>query len=309
MAESIRERRARRHKKKEKLKNDDLYNMIGVDSSLTIEEGEIEISTIQEVMTKRKPRALLQADYDYQQMTDIYTKDNVAQQLGNYRQAMEYLAHINIDNNDTVIDRLKDIIYDYPNIDISSFANKHTAKVYSWIIQQMGYTLGEKYLGAIYVLGSGMGLLPAMMLDSKLRFENIRGFDINGTCQFLADALMKDELLADWRFKATTQDLFNIDYAENTFQTMLQNNKLSAPFVEVPSTIINYNVSYLEKPADWYDIIPDMRRVIVVGENGTVPTPFASSQSFNTMFPMNFEIYSGTMTVDDKQYFMKIGFK
>ncbi len=77
----------------------------------------------------------------------------------------------------------------------------------------------QKYIGVVYLLGGGIGLLASMLLDTKMRFENIRSFDINGTGQFLADELHKKELLQDWRFKANTQDLFDINYIENEFQT------------------------------------------------------------------------------------------
>ena len=215
-------------------------------------------------------------------MAVTYSKENVAQQLGNYRQAMDFLTHITPPIDDKLTDRLKEIIYSYPNVDISSFVNKENAKVYSWITQQMQHAFGEKYLGAIYVLGGGMGILPAMLFDTRLRFENIRSFDINGVCQFLADEMMSKELLADWRFKATTQDLFNIGYDEHTFITQLQNGKLSDPFPEIPGTLINTNISYLKNYKDWYKMIPDMRRLVLVGETGDVPKPFASSQNFNS---------------------------
>jgi hypothetical protein len=71
-----------------------------------------------------------------------------------------------------------------------------------------------------------MGLLGSMLLDTDMRFENIRSFDINGTCQFLADEFHAEELLNNWRFKATTQDVFKLDYESNEFQSVLQNGKL-----------------------------------------------------------------------------------
>ena len=312
---NIRERRARRSAIK---KNEELYDSIGVDPTLTIEDDDEVDPTlnIEETIdykrvdrNRKQSRPLRLADYDYQYMAVEYSKSNVAQQLGNYRQSMEFLANILPTHDDKIVERFQNLIYNYPNVDISSFVNRENAKLYSWIVQQMVYSFGEKYLGAIYVLGGGMGVLPAMLFDTKLRFENIRSFDINGVCQFLADEMMAKELLADWRFKAVTNDLFNVDYAENIFQCRLQNGKLSDPFREIPGTIINTNVSYLKNYADWYRMIPDMRRVIVVGETGNVPKPFASSQVFNKKFPMSFEVYTGVINIGQKHFYMKIGYK
>lgn len=308
---SIRERRNRRAANIKK--NDELYDEVGVTDLIEQEELDEEPEITETInykrVSRRREKPLAKLDYDYQDMAVTYSKENVAQQLGNYRQAMDFLTHITPPIDDKLTDRLKEIIYSYPNVDISSFVNKENAKVYSWITQQMQHAFGEKYLGAIYVLGGGMGILPAMLFDTRLRFENIRSFDINGVCQFLADEMMSKELLADWRFKATTQDLFNVGYDEHTFITQLQNGELSDPFPEIPGTLINTNISYLKNYKDWYKMIPDMRRLILVGETGDVPKPFASSQNFNKQFPMSFELYTGVITYGDKQYYMKIGYK
>lgn len=308
---NIRERRNRRAANIKK--NDELYDEVGVTDLIEQEELDEEPEITETInykrVSRRREKPLAKLDYDYQDMAVTYSKENVAQQLGNYRQAMDFLTHITPPIEDKLTDRLKEIIYSYPNVDISSFVNKENAKVYSWITQQMQHAFGEKYLGAIYVLGGGMGILPAMLFDTRLRFENIRSFDINGVCQFLADEMMSKELLADWRFKATTQDLFNIGYDEHTFITQLQNGELSDPFSEIPGTLINTNISYLKNYKDWYKMIPDMRRLVLVGETGDVPKPFASSQNFNKQFPMSFELYTGVITYGDKQYYMKIGYK
>ena len=308
---NIRERRNRRAANIKK--NDELYDEVGVTDLIEQEELDEEPEITETInykrVSRRREKPLAKLDYDYQDMAVTYSKENVAQQLGNYRQAMDFLTHITPPIEDKLTDRLKEIIYSYPNVDISSFVNKENAKVYSWITQQMQHAFGEKYLGAIYVLGGGMGILPAMLFDTRLRFENIRSFDINGVCQFLADEMMSKELLADWRFKATTQDLFNIGYDEHTFITQLQDGDLSNPFPEIPGTLINTNISYLKNYEDWYKMIPDMRRLVLVGETGDVPKPFASSQNFNKQFPMSFELYTGVITYGDKQYYLKIGYK
>lgn len=311
----IQERRKARFDKSKITKSDDLYNSkdpsVDISSEVVQDIPESEAIKITSTVGKRRKikRDILAKDYDYQKMAVEYSKENVSQQLYNYRCAMEFLAHVKLTDNDAIVDRFKDMIYNYPNVDISSFANKENAQLYSWIVQQMIYVYGQKYIGVVYMLGGGIGLLASMLLDTKMRFENIRSFDINGTGQFLADELHKKELLQDWRFKANTQDLFDIDYIENEFQTRLQSGKLSDPYKEIPGTIINCSVSYLTNFQDWYDMIPDTKRVVLVGETGDVPRPFPSSQNFNLRFPMSFEQYSGVITVGEKQFFMKMGLK
>jgi hypothetical protein len=309
---TIRDKRRARRGDRNIVSNEELYD------SFTKEPVDETPEYIQEIQMKtverKRFRQLIGAEYDYEAMAVKYSETNVAQQLGNYRQAMEFLAHCTLpktDENDKIVDKLKDLIYSYPNVDMSSFINKHHAITYSWLIENITRVYGEKYLGTAYVLGGGMGVLSSMLLDTKLRIENIRNFDINGTCKFLADEMMKTEVLQDWKFKASCQDLFSIDYIENELEIVLPNGSTSKKFKEVPGMVINTNVSLLRNQDDWYAMIPDTRKIVIMGEGGEgeILRPFSSSQSFNESFPMTFEQYSGTMTIDDKQYYLKIGLK
>ena len=70
--------------------------------------------------------------------------------------------------------------------------------------------------------------------------------------------------------------IFNIGYDENVFSTILPDGSISSPFTEIPGTVINTNISYIEQYEAWWDMIPDMRRIVIVGETGDVPRPFSS---------------------------------
>lgn len=310
---SIKEKRRQRKGKGTIKSNEELYNSLGADVFDTPTTTHLkEVKT--KYVKRKRLRPLVENEYNYQAMATKYSETNIAQQLGNYRQAMEFLAHITLSknvNNDKIVDRLKDLIYSYPNIDISSFVNKHHAILYSWITQNLVRVYGQKYLGTIYILGGGIGTLGAMLLDTTLRLENIRSLDINGTCKFLADEMMKKEVLDDWKFKASTQDLFKVGYETNRLEIELPDGSMSKEFSEVPGLVINTNTSYLANMEnDWYEkMIPDTRKIVVVGETGKVSRPYSSSKEFNATFPMSFEQYTGVLTIEDKQYFMKIGIK
>ena len=145
---SIQERRKARYSKKKIVSNDDLYKSNDPSVSIDSVEAptqEVSVST-STVKRKRRRKKLTVEEYDYQKMAVEFSKENVNQQLFNYRCAMEYLAHVNLQgsNTDLIVDRFKDVIYNYPNVDISSFANKNQAKLHSWVIQQMQYAYGQK---------------------------------------------------------------------------------------------------------------------------------------------------------------------
>ena len=93
------------------------------------------------------------------------------------------------------------------------------------------------------------------------------------------------------------------------FSTNLPDGSISSPFTEIPGTVINTNISYIEQYEAWWDMIPDMRRIVIVGETGDVPRPFSSSNAFNRKFTMNYETYTGVKQIGEKYFFMKIGYK
>jgi len=86
---------------------------------------------------------------------------------------------------------------------------------------------------------------------------------------------------------------------------------MSKEFSEVPALVINTNCSHLnDMENDWYEkMIPKTRKMILVGETGDVPHSYPNQKTFNAAYPMSFEQYNGVLTIDDKQYFMKIGIK
>ena len=133
---NIKGKRKGRFDKSKNTKSDELYD--SKDPSVDISSEEIpeipknetiEITEKPNRKTKRR-RDLLVKEYDYQKMAVEYSLENVSQQLHNYRCAMEFLAHVNLTDNDTIVDRFKEIIYNYPNVDMSTFANKENAKLY-----------------------------------------------------------------------------------------------------------------------------------------------------------------------------------
>lgn len=250
--------------------------------------------------------------YDYQYMSNLYTEDNISQQLGNYRCAMDYLAYnsINVSQSGMMIRRIKDLIYDFPNFDMSSYLTDVNGTINSWIISHLTNIFASKYLGTIYILNGGIGLLGASFLDSSLIFQNIRSFDLNPSSQFMADSMMKDKLLEDWNFKSTTQDIFNINYISNTFITTLPDGSLSNPFDEIPNVIINTNISNIEHYEDWWRMVPTTRYVVLVGSSSDDSCrPFTSSIAFNRKFQLTVELYSGVQKINGINYYMKIGIK
>ena len=119
------------------------------------------------------------------------------------------------------------------------------------------------------------------------------------------------EVFNVWIFKASPQVLSNVGYYTTRFSLTPPAGTTSKALSEVPAIVINTNTSYLANMEnDWYKkMIPDTRKMVLVGETGNVSRPYSSSKEFNAAFPMTFEQYTGILTIEDKQYYMKIGIK
>ena len=311
----------KRSRRKEKTidSNEDLYNQIatGSNSSYIIQDENEEVdnssffSVVEEIAYDYELPKL--ETYDYTLMHNTFGNENIPQQLGNYISAMNFMSYYsNIDTvngNFKILDRLKDVLYNFPNFNLGEFSNAENGKIISWITSSLVNSYNNKYLGTIYILGGEIGLLAASIIDTKLKFENIRSFDINGTGQFIADYMMQDELLNNWKFKATTQDIYNINYETNAFSAILPDGTASDPFEEIPGLIINHNISYLDDYESWWSMIPTTRNVVLIGRDGDVPRSFKSSTAFNRKFVLTEEIYSGVLRINNINYFMKIGTK
>jgi hypothetical protein len=307
---NVRNKRVARRKTNIPKSNAVLYDELnsGSNPTLIIEELDDTVSS---------PSVIVSANshiekYDYQYMSNLYTENNPSQQLGNYRCSMDYLAYnnINVSTNNKLVSRLKDLIYDFPNLDMTSYFTQTNGAVHGWIISQLTNIFGKKYLGTIYILDGGIGLMGANVIDSLLTFENVRSFDLHPRGQFTADSMMKEELLQNWKFKSTTQDIFNLDYINNIFVTTLPDGSISKPFNEVPSIIINTNISNIENYESWWGMVPTTRYVVLVGSDGDhVNRPFASSVAFNRKFQLTSELYSGVQKINGINHYMKIGIK
>ena len=61
----------------------------------------------------------------------------------------------------------------------------------------------------------------------------------------------KDLVLDDWKSKATTQDIHDINYNTNRYNTVKSNGETEQP-KDSPDTIINTSCEHIENFARWY---------------------------------------------------------
>ena len=100
-------------------------------------------------------------------------------------------------------------------------------------------------LGVVFLLAGWYGI-PAYFLLQRCKAEKIFSFDIDDSCWTIAERINKNYTLDNWKFKATTEDIYNINFAGHDFTTKRANGTLEKLWCK-PDTVICTSVEHLEK--------------------------------------------------------------
>ena len=146
------------------------------------------------------------------------------------------------------LSNLKTTIKKYPDVDFSDALSIGQIKSKNWLIDRLHWETCDGYLpgnGMIFIVGGWYGTLAAMMLEdrkyvfsSSSNFHNmkIRSFDWDPECAPIADSINNTWVQNNWQFKAITEDMYEINYNEHTWQVWSnKNNRMSKPFKELSS--------------------------------------------------------------------------
>jgi hypothetical protein len=170
----------------------------------------------------------------------------------------------------------------------------------------------KKYLGLVYVLGGWLGTLPLLMFESPLRFNKIRSFDIDPNCEPIADQVNVEHVITDWRFKAVTMDMYNIQYAEHRYSIPLP-GRSPASQVETCDTVINTCCDHLSQFRRWWSLIP-AGKLVLLQNNNFLDVPdhvntVAQVDDLLAQAPMSKVLFQGELPLTKYTRFMVIGLK
>jgi hypothetical protein len=169
-------------------------------------------------------------------------------------------------------------------------------------------------LGTVFLCAGWYGTLATMLFESKLKLDKIRSFDIDPTCMDIAETFNKPWFTQQWRFKAITQDIMEINYNEHTWQSWsTANNRMSYPIVDIPDTIINTSCEHIEHFSEWYNKLPE-GKLLVLQANNFVEVDehintYSNLSQFDSAVPMSRVLYSGELELEKYTRYMKIGYK
>lgn len=168
-------------------------------------------------------------------------------------------------------------------------------------------------LGTIFLCAGWYGLLANFILSStKLRAFKVRSFDIDSNVEAIADLFNADNVIDNWKFKAVTQNIHDINYSGHSYFVTNDNGDRCSLF-DNPDTIINTSCEHIENFDQWYNKIPDGKLVILQSNNyhdceGHINT-HKTLEEFISCSPMKDIHFSGKLNNDIYDRYMIIGRK
>ena len=99
-------------------------------------------------------------------------------------------------------------------------------------------------LGMVFICAGWYGILATMMFEDKnVYVDKIRSFDLDDSCCNIAEDFNKYWAQDNWKFKALTQNILDINYTEHSWTFWSKkNNRQSYPITDKPNTIINTSI-------------------------------------------------------------------
>lgn len=154
-------------------------------------------------------------------------------------------------------------------------------------------------IDSIWVYGGWYGVASFLLLSrGNIRISQIRSYDVDPSCQAIADMINENWVIDNWRFKAKTQDCNVLDLDWNG-----------------PDLIINTSTEHFES-LDWWKSIPQGTTVALQGNNMPHSDHHVYSETlvdFVKQFPVTQTLYTGQREFNYPDWsftrFMLIGIK
>ncbi|MDA9993284.1 hypothetical protein N9E09_01315 [bacterium] len=179
-----------------------------------------------------------------------------------------------------------------------------------WIVKELKKLNLD--LGTVFLCAGWYATLATMLFESNIKVDKVRSFDIDPTCWKIAEVFNKPWVVNEWQFKASTKDIFDINFASETYTTH-RSDGTACEQDDIPDTIINTSCEHIENFSEWYTKIPQ-GKIVILQSNDYYEIEehvncVGSIEEFAVTAPMQNILYSGELELDKYTRFMLIGYK
>jgi hypothetical protein len=179
-----------------------------------------------------------------------------------------------------------------------------------WLVNEL--TKCNEDLGTVFLCAGWYGTLAVMLFESGLKINKIRSFDLDPTCAPIAEVFNKKWVMQDWKFKASTANIHNIDWKSHTYDTLRSNGSICS-LTDYPDTIINTSCEHIENFEAWFKNIPTGKLIVLQSNNYFEIKEHvncsASLENFSNSCPMTVTLFEGEIDLIKYKRFMKIGYR
>jgi hypothetical protein len=164
-----------------------------------------------------------------------------------------------------------------------------------WLCRKLEDLCWNSNLTHIY--GGWYGVTAFLLLSRDFPVKRICSFDVDPSCEPIADMINENWVIKEWQFKAFTADC---------------NSQLPEG---IPDLIINTSTEHFESSA-WFDNIPEGTRVALQGNNLVHDDHFGNAKDlteFKEKYKLTKVVYEGTLDFNYPDWnftrYMIIGYK
>ena len=178
-----------------------------------------------------------------------------------------------------------------------------------WIIDQLRPL--ELDLGCVFICAGWYATLSMLLFESGLKITKIRSFDIDESCVAIAEIFNKPWVIDQWRFKASTHDILDLNY-DTAEYSVTKNDGSREQLYDSPDTVINTSCEHIGDFDFWYSRIPPGKLVILQNNNFYEIEDHVNCcqdlEQFAQQSPMTQCLYQGELDLGNYKRFMRIGY-
>ena len=167
-------------------------------------------------------------------------------------------------------------------------------------------------LGTVYICAGWYSTIVPLLQERNIEFEKIRSFDIDPDVWKIAEIFNKELVLDNWKFKAQTKNIFDIDYKRHVYETVKGNGQIEE-LKDSPDTIINTSCEHIDNFQEWYAKIPAGKLVVLQSNNyfdiDEHVNCVKDSLHFEEMAPLSKVHFAGELPLEKYTRYMRIGYK
>jgi len=210
-----------------------------------------------------------------------------------------------------LFDTLPRAIKTFPDVDFRDAFSRGQISSKKWLVDELVKL--DINLGIVFLCAGWYGSLALLLFESGLKIEKIRSFDKDENCYKIADTINRPHVMAEWKFKAQTEDIHLINYRDgHTYDTYRRDGQVRE-LHDKPNTVINTSCEHVTSFVLWYNLIPKGTLVILQTndyfEIDDHINCVNNMDEFKKTAPLDNVLYEGVLNLEKYNRYMLIGYR